>query len=110
MSFTEVRVAAAEGVILIRRYLQIIHPSSTVSQHKILTYVLTIFFRIIKNLVLPHIQIEYHDQKNDPIIEPFARDLQFHGIEADNVLVKARQIDVQSVGKVRKVPILHDDQ
>ena len=77
---------------------------------RFLTYILSIFFRIIENLIFPHIQIENHDQKNDAIIEPFPRNLKFHGIKADNVLVKARQIDVQSAGKVRKVPILHDNQ
>ncbi len=37
------------------------------------------------------------------------RNLYLHGLEADRVLVVPRQVDVERVGEVREIPVLHHD-
>ena len=72
--------------------------------------VLAVVLRLVEDLVLPHVQVEQHDEEDDAVIEPFARDFDFHEVEADFVPVEAGQIDVERVGEVGEVPILHHDR
>ena len=77
---------------------------------QLLTYVLAVFLWVIKDLVFPHIEIENHDEKNDAIIEPFSRNLNFYRFNTDGLFVQTGQVDVQCIGEMWKVPILHDNQ
>lgn len=74
------------------------------------TYVLAVGARTIENLILPHVEVEDHDQKDDAIIEPLSGDRYLGIFPTEDICGEAREVDVNGGSEMREVPILHDDQ
>ena len=70
--------------------------------------VLAVCEGIVEDLVFPHVQIENHNDEDDPVIKPFPRDADVSPgeMEVKVPCVETWKFNVQTSVKVREVPVL----